>query len=186
LLHQKPYMTPRLLLPLCLVNLVVLLVVLYLQLRTPDQIVYVDSTKLLNEYKGMLDARKAYQEKATVWKANIDTLSNEVEDAIKKYEKESSKLSVKERKLSEELIRMKQKQLMEYQQAMNNQAQQEDQKMTGDVLTQVNAYLKKYGEEKGYKIVMAATQYGNIAYADEKLDITKEVLEGLNKQYSGQ
>jgi outer membrane protein len=179
-------MTTKLLLPLCLVNLVVLLIVLYLQLRTPDKIVYVDSTKLLNEYKGMQDARKAYQQKTSVWKANIDTLSIEVEDAIKKYEKESAKLTVKERKLSEELIRMKQKQLMEYQQAMNNQAQQEDQKMTGDVLTQVNAYLKKYGEEKGYEIVMAATQYGNIAYADESLDITKEVLEGLNKQYSGQ
>lgn len=151
----------------------------------PQKLVYVDSGKLVNEYKGMQDARAVYQKKAATWKANIDTLTSEVQQRIMNYEKESSKLTAKERQLSEELIRTKQKQLMEYQQAMNTQAKQEDSKMTGEVVQQINAYLKKYGEENGYKIVMAATEYGNIAYADEGLDITEDVLEGLNQEYSG-
>lgn len=95
-------------------------------------------------------------------------------------------MSVKERELSRELIKTKQKQLADYQQALSTQAQQEDARMTGEVVGEINAYLKKYGERKGYTIVMAATEYGNIAYADEHLDITEEVLEGLNKEYSGQ
>ena len=136
-------------------------------LSIPQKLVYVDSAKLVNEYKGMQDARAAYQKKAVTWKANIDTLTSEVQEQIMNYEKESDKLTAKERKLSEELIRTKQKQLMDYQQAMNAQAKQEDVKMTGEVVQQINAYLKKYGEENGYKIVMAATEYGNIAYADE-------------------
>jgi outer membrane protein len=151
----------------------------------PQKFVYVDANKLINEYKGMQEARAAYQKKAVSWKANIDTLTQEVKNQIMTYEKESAKLSEKERKLTEELIRTKQKQLMDYQQALNTQAQQEDAKMTGEVVQQINAYLKKYGEEKGYKIVMAATEYGNIAYADEGLNITDDVLKGLNKEYGG-
>jgi outer membrane protein len=151
----------------------------------PQKLVYVDSAKLVNEYKGMQDARAAYQRKAVTWKANIDTLTNEVHQQIMSYEKESSKLTPKERQLTQDLIRTKQKQLMDYQQAMNTQAQQEDTKMTGEVVQQINAYLRKYGEENGYKIVMAATEYGNIAYADEGLDITDDVLTGLNNEYSG-
>jgi outer membrane protein len=154
-------------------------------LSIPQKLVYVDSAKLVNEYRGMQDARAAYQKKAVTWKANIDTLTNEVHQQIVSYEKESSKLTAKERKLSEELIRTKQKQLMDYQQAMNTQAKQEDVKMTGEIVQQINAYLKKYGEENGYKIVMAATEYGNIAYADEGLDITEDVLKGLNDEYAG-
>jgi outer membrane protein len=152
---------------------------------TPQKLVYVDSAKLVNEYEGMKTARAAYQKKATAWKANVDTLTAEVQKQIFAYEKEVSKMTAKEKQLSQELIRTKQKQLLDYQQAMNTQAQQEDQKMTGDVLTQINAYLKKYGKAKGYKIVMAATEYGNIAYADEGLDITADVLVGLNKEYAG-
>lgn len=144
-----------------------------------------DSQKLINGYQGMLDARKVYQQKAASWKANIDTLTAEVQRQIMDYEQGVSKMTVKERELSQELIKTKQKQLYEYQQAMNSQAQQEDSKMTSEVLTQVNTYLKTYGEQHGYTIILAATEYGNLAYADEKLDITEEVLEGLNNQYAG-
>jgi outer membrane protein len=134
----------------------------------------------------MLDARKVYQKKAVTWKANVDTLTNAVQQQIMKYERENSKMSVKERQLSEELISVKQRQLADYQQALNAQAQQEDSKMTQEVIGQINEYIKKFGKQRGYTIVMAATEYGNIAYADEGLDITREVLEGLNKEYSGQ
>lgn len=150
-----------------------------------QNIVYVDSAELVNGYKGMQAARKVYQQKASTWKANIDTLASEVQKQIMEYEKEVGKMTLKEKQLSQELIKTKQNQLVEYQRAMNTQAQQEDGKMTGDVVTQINAYLKKYGKDHGYKIIMAATQYGNIAYADEGLNITKEILEGLNKEYDG-
>lgn len=178
-------MIQRFLLGMGLLNLIAVSF-LFVYLFTRDsKVVYVDSSKLLNNYQGMKDARAAYQQKATAWKANVDTLTVEVQRQIMDYEKQSPKMTAKERQLSQELIRTKQKQLYDYQQALNTQAQQEDTKMTGDVVTQVNAYIKKYGESKGYKIILAATQYGNLAYADEGLDITDEVLEGLNKEYGG-
>jgi outer membrane protein len=175
----------KLLFVVTLLNFLGLLFLGYVTSQHPS-IVYVDSNQLINNFKGMQNARKVYQQKAVTWKANIDTLSAEVQRQIVDYEKQSGKMSVKERQLSEELIRTKQKQLMDYQQAMNAQAQQEDSKMTGEVIVQINSFIKKYGEEKGYTIVMAATEFGNIAYAKEGLDITDEVLEGLNKEYSGQ
>jgi outer membrane protein len=171
---------------LVVLNTVLIVVLGFFHFSGTSKVVYVDSAKLLNNYKGMQTARAAYQQKAGAWKANIDTLASEVQQQIFKYEKESSGMSAKERQLSQELIRTKQKQFTDYQQATNNQAQQEDAKMTSDVVTQVNAYLKKYGESHGYTIILAATEYGNLAYANESLDITEEVLEGLNKDYTGQ
>lgn len=178
-------MNNRILLTLTTLNLLGIIFLGAYYFYHQQRVVYVDSNKLVNGYQGMIEARKVYQQKATAWKANIDTLANEVQQQIFRYEKESPKMTAKERELSQELIRTKQKQLAEYQQAMNNQAQQEDSKMTTDVLTQVNVYLKKYGEQKGYTIILAATEYGNLAYADDALDITTEVLEGLNKEYQG-
>lgn len=166
-------------------NLCGLIVIAYFHFTDNQKVVYVDSGKLINEYQGMIDARQAYQQKAATWKANVDTLTAEVQNQILAYEKSSAKMSAKERELSQELIRSRQQQLYQYQEAMNNQAQNEDSKMTADVLAQINAYVKQYGESHGYKIILAATSYGNLAYADPDLDITAEVLEGLNKQYQG-
>lgn len=178
-------MVQRFLVGIGVLNLLAIITLSVIVFNNNQKVVYVDSSKLLNNYKGMQAARAAYQTKAGAWKSNIDTLASEVQQLIFKYEKESSSLTIKERQLSQELIRNKQKQLADYQQAMNTQAQQEDARMTSDVVVQVNAYLKKYGESKGYTVILAATEYGNLAYADEGLDITDEVLEGLNKEYSG-
>ena len=157
---------------------------LYLHISN-EKIAYVDSTKLVNSYQGMIDARAQYQQKSTVWKANIDTLTMEVRKAIADYDQNKATMTEKEKKINQELIRTKQKQLADYQQALNEKAGLEDSQMTTKVLNEINTYLKKYGDKNGYKAILVATQYGNIAYADEGMDITEVILEGLNKQYNG-
>jgi len=175
----------RLPLILSIINLVLISLVIAWYVSKQEKSVYVDSAKLLNGYKGMQVARKDYQQKASSWKANVDTLTKELQSSIMKYEKEVAKMTPKEKSLTQELLKTKQKQLVEYQQAMNSKAQQEDGQMTGNVVTQVNAYLKKYGKKHGYRIILAATDYGNIAYAEDDLDITEQVLAGLNAEYEG-
>src|SRR5579862_428268 len=87
-----------------------------------DKIAYVDSGRILNEYKGSAEAKKAYQDKAKVWQANIDTLTNEVKGSIQKYEKSIATLSSKEQDLTKQLIQTKQKQLNDYQRAIQQNA----------------------------------------------------------------
>lgn len=161
------------------------LIILFIFLRPAPKIAYVDSAKLINGYQGMIDARQVYQKKVTGWQANIDTLTKEVQQRLGAYEKDSPKMSGKERDLSRELIRTKEQQLREYSEAMNAQAQQEDSKMTAEVISQMNAFIKKYGEANRYTIIFAATN-GNVVYANDAIDLTNEVLEGLNKEYKGQ
>ena len=142
------------------------------------KIAFIDSQILLSDYQGMVDARSAYAIKEQQWKTNIDSLTYEVREAISDYEKSAATLTEKERELSEQLIRSKQQQLQQYQQAISSQAQQEDQAMTQRVLDQVNAYLEEYGKKHGYEIILVATQMGNIAYADERQGLTALDIDG--------
>lgn len=157
----------------------------YRQFSQSNDLVYVDSARLLNGYKGMTDARATFQQKAVVWRANVDTLINEIQNDIKKFEKESAGMTAKERDLTRQLLQTKQQQLADYQKATNEKATQEDNQMTKQVLDEVNLFIKDYGKKKGLRIILAATDYGNIAYAKEGIDITDEILEGLNKKYEG-
>jgi outer membrane protein len=115
----------------------------------------------------------------------VDTLISEIQNDIKKFEKESAGMTAKERDLSRQLLQTKQQQVADYQKATNDKATQEDNQMTKEVLDEVNLFIKDYGKKKGLRIILAATDYGNIAYAKEGIDITDEILEGLNKKYEG-
>jgi outer membrane protein len=166
-----------------LVFSIVALVVGLLAYLREDKIVYVDSLKLLTNYKGSKVAKEAYEKKVAVWKANIDTLTMEFNREAAKYEREKSSINAREKKLSEELLATKQQQLSSYQQATAENASKEDKEVTAKVFSEVNDFLKKYGEEHGYHYIMGATTMGNIVYAQKVHDITDEVLKKLNEEY---
>lgn len=144
---------------------------------------YVDAQKLLNGYKGMQDARKQYEMQVMSWRSNLDTLRTEMEEKVKEYETKKERLPARELHLMEELLDTKHEQYANFEQVITEKIHRADQELTSKVLAKVNDYIKRYGQSKGYDIIMAATQYGNIVYAKDKIDITDEILQGLNTEY---
>lgn len=148
-------------------------------------LVYVDVNKLLDGYKRTKVVRAEFEVKAKTLKSNIDSLVVDWQKELKTYEKERSKYSKKELELKQELLSSKQQQLNNYQQAIQKQIQEEDKKATQTVVNDINDYVKEYGKKKGYKIIFGAGGNGNIMYADKSTDLTEEILEGLNLEFTG-
>jgi outer membrane protein len=147
------------------------------------EIVYVEAQKLVVGYNGMKTIRKEFEDKSGVWKANLDTLQREVTKKVQEYESRKGKLSIQERKLSEELINLKQEQFLNYQEVVKEKIQKEELELTKKVLDDINNFIKQYGRRNRYSIILAATQYGNIVYAKEGIDITDDVLMELNQNF---
>ena len=143
---------------------------------------YVDSAKLMTEYKGMADVKKIFEAKEKVWQATIDTLTQELQNDIKKYEKERGKMSEREKKTSEELLGRKQQQFMQFKEASKNKVAEEEQKITNEALTKINSIINDFGKASNYTIIFG-TVTGNIVYAKETINITDHILEVLNNQY---
>lgn len=63
------------------------------------------------------------------------------------------------------------------------QLQEENAVMLRKSLTSVMDYIKEYNKTKGYTFVLGNTFDGKILYADSSVDITKEIIKGLNEKY---
>ena len=170
--------------PFLTVSILVLVIALsiFIFFINPSKIVYVDSGRLLTGYKAMVQAKAEFEKKQASWQANVDSLTNDVQEAIKKYEKTVALGTDKEKQLAKEFINSKQKDLYNYQNAIKQNAGQEEQKLTQGLFSTVNAYLLRYGKKHGYKLILIANN-GNIGYADDGLDITDKIVEDLNKEY---
>lgn len=53
------------------------------------------------------------------------------------------------------------------------------------IFTQINQYVKEFGKLNGYLYIYGTTGEGNIMYADDKCDITSQVIEYINTRYEG-
>jgi outer membrane protein len=115
----------------------------------------------------------------------MDTLKVELKGIMDDYKANQSKWNAAKQQQVEKDIQAKQKQFNDYQQAISQQAQQEDQQLTQGVLNQVNAYIEAYGKKYHYKIIFGANGSGTIVYGTDAIDITDTILKGLNKEYNG-
>ncbi len=164
-----------------LLSVIVLLVgwIGYTSVFQKTKIAYVDSAKLVEKSTAMQKLQTELRADAEKNKANIDTLVMEFENSMKSYEKKMSSMSVKEKELATELLKNKQSQLVQYQQAIKQKVGQQEQQKMQEVLKVINQTISDYGKQQGYQIIFA-TSNGNIAYADEAIDITEDIIERIN------
>jgi|SRR5690554_1019896 len=155
----------------------------FLYLNSSSNQVYVDVNKLIDGYKRTKIVRAEFELKAKTLNANVDSLMTDWQNELKIYEKERSSMSNKELELKQQLLGNKQQQIGSYQQAIHKQIQEEDKKATQTIINDINDYVKEYGKKHKYKIIFGASGSGNVMYASETSDLTKEVLEGLNSEF---
>ena len=174
----------RLALPIAIIALLGCIGI-FIHSQLQSQLVYVDINKMVEGYDRTQKEREAFNAKVSTMQANVDSLMAGWQNELKVYEKERSGMTAKELELKQELLQNRQQQISNYQQAIQKQIQEEDQKMTQTVINDINDYVKEYGERHGYRLIFGASGSGNIMYAQEGADLTDRVLEGLNEDYNG-
>ena len=150
------------------------------------KIAYVRSTELVYGYLGMKEANREYEQKTKLYQANIDTLQKDYKLAFSQYSTLSPNLSKEDKSVREKALMQQQESMVGYAQSVNTKMKEEEQKSTGAVLNQINSFVEEYGKEKGYDVILGTTLSGSLLYGDEAIDITKEVLDVLNKNYKGE
>ena len=146
-------------------------------------IVYVESSKMLDGYQGMKDARKSFEAKAKGWERQNQALVSSFRTAVEQYQKTAASLTPEQRAAAEQKLQAQQQQGAVEQQKIQAQAQEAEAKLTQTVLESVNKKVEAYGKSHGYKMILIAAPSGTIAYGEKGLDITTPVLAYLNSEY---
>ena len=79
-------------------------------------------------------------------------------------------------------IEQQQQELQALQEELAVQFDQEQQKYNKEMRDSIQSFLREYNKSKGYSIILSKAG-DNILYADPAMDITEDVVAGLNKRY---
>jgi outer membrane protein len=151
-----------------------------------SKVASVDAVKLITQYDGVGEMKRSAHERRKQLQANVDTLKMELQWSVREYQKVKSSSSKKELTERENDIRTRQQNLATYEQAIAAQIKKRDEELATELMNRVSEFIKKYGEQNGYTIILASSNSGNVAYAEDNIDITDSVLAGLNNEYKRQ
>lgn len=148
-----------------------------------EKTAYVDTTKLIQEYKEMKDVEAEFTSKSDRIKGALDSLAQSFQAEVKAYQENMGSLSTAQRQEKEQELMQKQQTIQQQQQMMGNQLRDESDVVIDSIVGKVKDYVKVYGEENNYTYIFGSNESANIMYAKEGLDITDVILEKLNEGY---
>jgi len=153
-------------------------------ISSSDKIVYVNSDSLLANYEYFKEVQAKLQEKAKKTQSELQAKGNAFQREVADYQKNAATMTAEQRQSTEERLARKQEELGKYNQNANQSFANDEAQEQEKLYNKVADYLKAHAKEKGYKMVLTYSK-GNPAllFADESLEITKEVVDGLNAAY---
>ncbi len=143
---------------------------------------YIDSQKILDEYKPYQDALKEFNRYEEELGREISAMQNDLEKMQETYERQSLLLSEKRKREEQQAIVKKQQELQRFVQEASDPQRGRLARKTAElsepIIQTVNEVIKQVAEENGFDFVLNTTA---LAYAKETHDLTDKVLEALAK-----
>ncbi len=154
---------------------------------TASEIVYIDIDTLLNNYKMYLDYKGEFERKAKLSEAELTAKQKTYQKGVNDYQYKVQRglVTRAEAQQLEQQLMVQQQDLLKLQQDKQVELAEQEQVMIDLVLKSVTDYLKEIQPEYNYKYVFAnRLNNGSIYYGSQELDITKNIIKGLNEKYS--
>ena len=158
-------------------------------------IVYIDMTRVMAEYDMVNDLTAVVETKRNEIQAEITRRETNLANAITKYQEKVQK-GLMTRSVAEVEAEKLQKQEIEftnYANQKNNEINEELLVMNNQINDAIVSFVQKYNAEKKYSMILLSqgdvegdgvvTLAAPVLTADPSLDITDEVLAGLNEEY---
>jgi outer membrane protein len=144
---------------------------------------YVDTSKLMMESTEAKDIEAKY-------KAKSQEMGKELEIEIAKFKAEAGSFQKNAQMNGQAWAQQKgaelqkrEQQLQYAEQSIAQQLQQESGVEIDSVVSTVKKFIKSYGKEKGYAYIYGTGDAASILYAEDKYDITNELIKLLNDKY---
>ena len=152
---------------------------------TKGDIVYIDLDRILMEYDMANDLRSVVETKVQNIQAEVTRRGKKLENDVMSFQEKIDK-GLMTRSVAESQSQKLQQQELEF----NNYAAQKQQEIQEEQVVMMNqlgdaiqTFLDNYNKEKQYAMIITNSGGAPVITADPALDITEDVIAGLNEQY---
>ena len=147
-----------------------------------SKIVFVNSDSLMDSYSLFKDMSSSMEKKRDSLDQLLTARGNNLENEIKTYQESAAGMSAGERQLREESLMRKQQALMADRDNLLDKLKTEESDLTDSIHADLMRYLKTYNKNQQYDFILGYSRGGGILFANDSLDVTKQVVEGLNRK----
>ena len=149
------------------------------------KIAYVEVDSLMTQYTFAKDYSVTLQKKSNNARNTLTQKTNELQAAVSNFQQKLQSNGFQSREQAQNVqagIERRQRDLQELQARLESELASETQKFNEALRDSLNSFLTSYNKDKKYDLILSKAG-DNILLADTRYNITKDIVNGLNKRY---
>ena len=150
------------------------------------KIVYINMDSLLSNYEQSRELNEAFLKKVENNRTELKMKAKMFEQEVVAFQQKLDNNGFVTRERAEQAqadLMVKRQNLQKLDQELMETTQREQIELNQKLFTEITNFLKEYNKTKGYQLILSTTVGGNVFYAEDGFDITKDVVNQLNQQY---
>lgn len=150
------------------------------------KIAYVEVDSLLSSYQLCIDMNQEMVKKEENVRATLNDKGKKLENEQQEFQYKFENNAFTKARAEEEYARLMKK-AQELEELKVQKAEElaiENQKNNLQLRDSINNFIKLYNAEKQYDFILSNAGFDNLLYGNPALNITGEIIEGLNKRYN--
>lgn len=149
------------------------------------EIAFVDVDSLATQYEFCKDGQKELESKQNAYSSQLNSKAQALQNAMADFQNKLQNggfTSQQQAQAAQTKLQKQQEQIQQFQTKINNDMNAATLKYQQVLRDSLNNFLNEYNKDGHYKMILSKSG-DNILYADKALDITNDVVAGLNKRY---
>lgn len=144
--------------------------------------VYTDS--VINKYDYFKKMSEEITSKGQRFDSDLQSRAKGFEQEVATFQQTGGNMTPNQARAKQDELMQKEQNLMTYRNNLMQELSADEAKLMNDVYEQVQTYIKDYAKENGIDLILSYTRGGAMWYANDAIDVTASVVEGLNKKYA--
>lgn len=151
---------------------------------TELKIAYINADTVLQHYDFFKQKQTELEAKQKKLDQDYRNRAQALQNEVNNYQQTVANLTIGQAKALEEDLMKKQQNLRMYQESLTQELMKEEAKINQELYTKVTSYIKEYSKDNNIEVVVKYNQGSDILYAGEAMDITSNIIDGLNNRFS--
>ena len=143
-------------------------------------IVYINEDSLLQNYTYFKELADNLEGKRKNLESDYTSKAQGLQTEINNFQRNAGNMTMSQARAVEEDLVRKQQNLLRYQETLTQDLMKEEAEVNRKLYERVSEYLKGYAQKNGYTVVLNYKPGSVLLYGHEGMDVTKEVVQGLN------
>jgi outer membrane protein len=146
-------------------------------------VAYINYDSLISNYELVKELTSQLESTRTKLEAEYENRAKGLQTQFQTYQATVNNMTRGQIAAAEEDLMKKEQNLRQYQERLSLQLMQEEAKVQDQVYNAVADFIKDYAEKNNLRLVLTYQRGSGVWFAEDGLNITTEVIQGLNNLY---